>query len=277
MSAHRADDQIRPETRVAIVPVIAVLFAAFVTLYGWPDQTQQLFAWTIRPSITPLVMGSGYLAGGYALAHLYTRAKWHEVAFAFPAIEAFTLAMAGATVLHWDRFNHAHPWFWVWVVVYAVSPVLVLAVWLRNRAADSRLPDPSEADLPPAVRSTFLVAGIVEAGVTALLYLAPGVAAQVWPWALTPLTSRVLGGWFLLSAVTLIVLSRERRWSGARIAVRASVLFAGLQLIGIVRAWNDFDAANPLTWAYVALVVVSIGGMGTLYWALEHGPLRRHA
>ena len=38
--------------------------------------------------------------------------------------------MGLATLLHWDRFNHGHISFWLWAVVYAITPFLVLFVWI---------------------------------------------------------------------------------------------------------------------------------------------------
>jgi peptidoglycan/LPS O-acetylase OafA/YrhL len=261
------DDRILPETRLAVIPVIMVLFSAFVTLYFWPEDTERLFAWTIRPRMTPLVMGSGYLAGAYAFAHVLTRARWHHVAFAFLAVEPFTVAMAAATLLHWDRFNHSHPWFWVWVVVYAVTPILLPLLWLRNRRTDPGTPD--DVMLPNPVRRLLYLGGLGGAVVAAFLFLLPEAAIQVWPWMLTPLTSRIIGGWFALSAATALVTARDGRWSAVRIAVRTSVLFAALQLVGILRAWGDFNPANPLTWGYVALVVGTLVGFIALYVSME--------
>lgn len=39
-----------------IVPFLAV---AFLVLYGLPGWTTEFFAWTIRPDMTPILMGAG--------------------------------------------------------------------------------------------------------------------------------------------------------------------------------------------------------------------------
>ncbi|HLF28733.1 MAG TPA: hypothetical protein VJG32_20580 [Anaerolineae bacterium] len=270
MNTSIRDDRIFPETRIAVIPVILVLLSAFITLFFWPDDTERLFAWTITPRMTPLLMASGYLAGAYAFSHLLIRGvRWHHVAFSFLAVEPFTVAMAGATILHWDRFHHDQIWFWVWVVVYAATPLLLPVLWLRNRVTDPGTPDPDDALLPKPARWVLRLGGWVGVALTAFLFLLPEQAIQVWPWTLTPLTARVIGGWYALSGATALVIARDPRWSAARIAVRGSLVFAGMLLVSIVRAWGDFDPSNLLTWVYVGTVVFTVAGFGALYAIME--------
>jgi hypothetical protein len=48
-------------TRVLSAAIAPFLLAAFVILYIFPGHTKQLFAWTITPTMTPMVLGSAYL------------------------------------------------------------------------------------------------------------------------------------------------------------------------------------------------------------------------
>ncbi len=50
------DDRILPETRWLAVFIIPFLVAAFILLYFWPHDTDKLFAWTITPSMTPMIL-----------------------------------------------------------------------------------------------------------------------------------------------------------------------------------------------------------------------------
>ena len=49
---------------MVIVPFLVV---AFVVLYPWPGDTQRWFAWTIKPTMTPMILGSAYLGGALSL------------------------------------------------------------------------------------------------------------------------------------------------------------------------------------------------------------------
>jgi hypothetical protein len=111
--------------------------------------------------------------------------------------------------------------------------------------------------------------GIGSAVVAMFLFCWPAAALAVWPWQLTPLTSRVIAGWFALSAGSALMMAQESRWSASRGAVQGGIVFAALQLAAIVRAWSDFDPGNPLTWVYVALVASTLVGLLWLYLTLE--------
>src|SRR5258706_8522129 len=54
------DDRIFPGTRRVAWAIVPILAAAFLLLYLQPDHTAELFAWRIKPRMTPLLMGAGY-------------------------------------------------------------------------------------------------------------------------------------------------------------------------------------------------------------------------
>jgi hypothetical protein len=126
------DDRVLPETRVVSALIVPFLIAGFVILYLFPDGTGRFFAWTIEPSMTPLVMGAGYVAGAYFFARAVFASRWHKVGLGFLPTAVFTYPMALATFFHWDKFNHDHISFWIWTVLYILTPFLVPLLWLRN-------------------------------------------------------------------------------------------------------------------------------------------------
>ncbi len=52
------DDRVRPLTRGVALAIIPFLVVAFAVLYPWPTDTGRLFAWMIKPTITPMVLGA---------------------------------------------------------------------------------------------------------------------------------------------------------------------------------------------------------------------------
>lgn len=136
MNVPLRDDRILPLTRLVSVVIVPVLLAAFVILYLFPDRTEELFAWTIQPRMTPLLMGAGYLAGSYFFVRAIFSRRWHEVGAGFIAISAFVWPMGVATLLHLDRFNQSHITFWLWALLYAVTPFLIPFVYWLNRQRD---------------------------------------------------------------------------------------------------------------------------------------------
>jgi len=59
------DDAALPAMRIVALVVVAVLLPALVILWGLPGETADLWAWTIKPDLTPIFMGAGYGAGAY--------------------------------------------------------------------------------------------------------------------------------------------------------------------------------------------------------------------
>jgi surface polysaccharide O-acyltransferase-like enzyme len=141
--------------------------------------------------------------------------------------------------------------------VYIISPFVVLGLWWFNRRTDSREPAPGEAIVPAWVRQ---IAQLVAAGsflAAAFFFLVPDEAIDVWPWDLTPLTSRVIGSFTAQVGVGALLISLDRRWSAWKLIVETFFVATGLLLIGAIRAWDDFDTGNALTYLYLGGLVTA--------------------
>jgi hypothetical protein len=258
------DDRVLPVTRWVARVIIPFLAAAFLVLYGVPTRTTEFFAWTIRPEMTPVVMGAGYGAGVYFFYRVSTADAWHTVAPVFLGITTFTWAMAVATVLHWANFNHEHHTFFLWVFLYAVTPLVVPAVWAFNRRTDPGDPVADEPRLPRTVRVLGGALGLLVTASAVALFVVPELMIGAWPWTVSPLTSRVLAGWFALFGVVNVAVVLDPRWSAARILLQSQLLGFALVLLGVVRYWGNFDQSNALTWGVVggmALYLLAVLGL----------------
>jgi hypothetical protein len=255
------DDRILPETRWLAAFIIPFLVAAFVLLYVWPNDTGRLFAWTIKPAMTAMMLAAAYAGGIYFFTRAVLARHWHLIKLGFLPVTAFASLLGVATILHWDRFNHSHVSFFAWTALYFTTPFLVVAVWLRNRRTDPAVAESSEVVIPQLMRLLIGLVGVGTLAVSLLLFLRPDLMIRVWPWMLTPLTARVVGAMFALPAVVGVGIALERRWSAARIILEAQAFSIALILIATVRAWNNFDQSRPITWAFIA-------GLGLLLIAL---------
>jgi hypothetical protein len=264
------DDRVLLGTRLVAAFVIVILALAIWVLYLNPDETDQFFAWTIKPRMTPLAMGAGYAMGAYFFARVLISTRWHHVALGFLPITAFTIVMLLATVLHWDRFHQGTVSFMLWLVIYIITPFLVPLIWLRNRATDPGTADPGDWIVPLWVRRGAGLAGLAVTAFALLIFLFPDVAMRAWPWQLTPLTARVLAGWLMLPGIGGIVLSSEPRWSGGwRLLVESVSVGALLFFIGVARAWTDWQFANPLNGLVLAAMVLGVVLILSLYIRVE--------
>jgi hypothetical protein len=252
------DDSVLPAMRAVSLVVVAVLLPALVILWGLPSRTEDLWAWTIKPDLTPIFMGAGYGAGAYFFLRAYRTQHWHEVSVGVISAAVFALLMLGTTILHYDKFNHgdapaiAAIAFYGWTIVYILSPWVVAWLWWRNQRTDPRAPQPGEPLVPPPVRLVARAAAIGALAGAALVLAAPNVAIDNWGWDLTPLTARVIGCFTAQVGTGFLLLSFDPRWSSWRVLVQTFLIAVGLLLLGAVRAWAAFDHDALLTWGYLA-------------------------
>jgi hypothetical protein len=245
------DDRVYPETRLLGAVIVPFLAVAFALLYFFPDDTRHWFAWDVQPTITPLIMGAGYIAGAYFFVRVARESRWHRIQVGFLPVTAFTLFMAIATFNHLDRFATAHVAFWIWVGLYVATPVLVPLAWWRNRATDPGTREPGEPPLPGVARPLLLAVGAAQSAVALVLLLSPSTMIEHWPWQLTPLTAQTLGGWFALPGVTALMMGLDGRWTAIRITLESQLIGLVPILLGTIRAWDDVDTSNALAYAFV--------------------------
>ena len=255
------DDRVLLLTRIIAAAVIFILVLAVLSLYLLPDTTDQNFAWTIKPRMMAMAIGAGYLMGAYFFARVLTARRWHRVAGGYLSITAFTIAMALATILHWERFHQGDWHFVLWAVVYGLTPFLVPLVWWRNQRTDTRVPEADDYTLPQLLRSVAGIVGVAALLAAVLVFLQPERAISLWPWSLTPLTARVLAGWMMLPAIGGLYLMREPRWSASRVLFEAVTVGAAFFLIALIVSWSDLSPTNLLRWGMAlgtALTVVFV-------------------
>jgi hypothetical protein len=265
------DGEILRATRWASLVVFAILVPALVILWGMPERTADAWAWTIKPDLTPIFLGAGYGAGAYFFLRTFLSKQFHPSSAGIFGAAFFALLMLIATIAHWDRFNHgdaplvAAIVFYGWVGVYIISPVAIFALWWVNRRTDSGEPLPGEAIVPARARRLAQVAAGGSFVAAAVLFLAPHTAIDVWPWDLTPLTSRVLGSFTAQVGVGALLLSLDRRWSAWKLIVQTFFVATALLLVGAIRAWEDFHTDSVMTYLYVGGLIGSDIALLRLY------------
>ena len=269
LSVTTPDDRVLRATRVVSLVIVPFLLLAWAVLYPWPSDTGRLFAWTIASHVSAMVLGSAYLGGAYFFVRAARATRWHTIKAGFPPVGLFATLMGIATLLHWDKFSHAHVAFWLWVLLYFTTPFLIAWVWWRNRPHDAPA-SPDEVRLPGTAAWVIVAVGGLALITGLFLFLVPAAAVSIWPWPLTPLTARVMGAVFALGSAGLGALW-ERRWSSARIPVQVALVMLLLLVVAGVRGRAELDLTRPLTW----LFVVGFTGLTVATLALYVGMERR--
>lgn len=268
------EDRILLYSRVISAIIIPFLLAAFVLLYIFPANTGQTFAWTIKPTMTPMVLASAYLGGAYFFARvLLVEKRWHAVKIGFLAVALFATLLGIATILHWDRFNHSHVAFWTWAALYFTTPFLIMAAWLANRRHEA--PQlPGDRMLGTVVRRVIVLTGLLAMLTGLTMLVAPALVIPIWPWVLTPLTCQVVGAVLALGSAGFWVLN-DSRWTTFRLMLQVEMLMIVLILIAAARALSEFDTGRPLTWLFGAGMVAVLLGSAWLYIMMERQPPTR--
>lgn len=251
-------------TRIVAGGISPILFLAFLILYVFPHDTARLFAWPVKPPMTAMLMGAGYLAGTYYFLEVLRARRWNTVAPTLNGIGVFATSMLIATLLHWDKFTHGHAIFWLWFVIYVVTPPIVWWIVFANRRLDEGRPDEDGRVSPSIARWSLglVFALLVLAGI--VFFVAPPVAAAWWPWPTTPLSSRIIGGWLAMIGVGGISMARDPRWSSWPVTLRTGMIWFALLLLGALRSPESFrgPAAHA---AFLATVGLLLAGFALVY------------
>lgn len=272
VAATDRDDRVLAYTRGLSLVIIPFLVVAFALLYLFPGETKRLFAWTIKPTMTPMVLGSAYLGGAYFFVRVLRAPRWNAVKTGFLSVALFASLLGVATILHWDRFNHQHVAFWLWATLYFTTPFLVIGGWLANRRYAAPA-GPDEPRLSGLVRAIIGLIGLLALVQGIIMFLAPQQVISIWPWTLTPLTCRVLGAIFCLGSAGIGVLV-DPRWTTVRLMVQVAALMVSLMLVAGVRARTEFYTGRPVTWLLLGGFVAVLLGSVALWYTMELRPRR---
>ncbi|MDZ7727354.1 MAG: hypothetical protein U5Q44_03700 [Dehalococcoidia bacterium] len=264
-------DRVLPATRAVAIVLVPILTLAFIILFFQARNTGDNFAWTINPPMTAVIMASGYLGGAYYFLRVAWNTRWHETGVVLPAVSVFATVMFIATVLHWENFNHGHLAFWLWVFLYVAAPPLVFGLWWFNRGEDPR--EPTGAEVPAILRSVLLVLGVGSLLISLALLFQPESWSGWWPWTLSPLTGRIISGWFALAATASLLLSRERRVTAWLIPFEATFIWAALIGAGALR-YDDSFAGSAEQGLFLFAVGAWLVGFGLIYaWLRRARPV----
>lgn len=252
------DDKIFTGTRWVSVIVIPFLWLAFLILFFFPDSSGERFAWAIKPHMTAMYLGAGYLGGSWLFVNAFFGKRWHRIAGGFLPITTFTWFMLIDTFLHWDRFSHGRLGFTLWLILYSVTPFLVPILWNYNRKTDSGEPESNDILISPVVSLILKLISIGSLIYVVVGFINPQFIIDTWVWTLTPLTARVMCGWIALLGVGAFTMSNEKRWSGWKVPLECIAIWHVLVFVAAIMNPADFKT-GLINWYMLAIGVMLIG------------------
>lgn len=223
--------------------------AGAVILLLFPERTDRLFFWTIRPPLSAALFGALYLGGALAVAWVTWRGYWEPARFLVPVLVTAGLLLTGVTLLHLDIFRPGLSLAY-WLIVYIVAPVLAIAFYLHYERGGANWAVTGQA-ITPATRNLALVTGIVVLLFGAVALIRPQLIIPIWPWPIAPLMLRVFAAWFAAFGVGLLWVLRERDWHRFRLIANLMIAAAGLDLLMAFVHRADFQAEGPAVGLYI--------------------------
>lgn len=263
------DDRLLPATIWTAVVIVPVLVIAFVLLYGWPGDTRRLWAWSIKPELTPLAMGGGYLSGAWFFSRTLAKRQWHRAHVGILATCVFTALLGVATFLAWGKFNHDHVTFFGWLFLYVVTPLLLPVLWVTNRRYDPVTPAPDDVLMGRWLRAVLVILGTGQLAFVCAMFVRPTWFIPHWPWLLTPLTARTLAAFAAFPATVWFVAVFENRWSAFRYPMEATALGLTFTAVGLLRARGELTGPALTRAVLVAALLGTIAFSAVLIIALR--------
>jgi hypothetical protein len=253
-----------PGVRAGLVAIASVIFWLGLSLFVFPSNTDDLFAWTIQPPLTAAFLGASYWASTtLAAACASEREWWRARAFAAPYFVAGVVLLV-VTLVHWDRFHMDEVTGWLWLILYAIFPPSVALLLGRQLRVPGGPPPPGPA-IHPALLALIGLQGAVMVALGTALIIAPEDAASLWPWQVTPLTGRAIGTFVLSQGTLSLMVCLERDWSRVRPPMLQMLVLGTLQLVAVARFSDTLDFDTAGAWLYVGFVasLLAVGVYGT--------------
>jgi hypothetical protein len=259
-----------PAVRWLLVIASVLVALAGIQLFVFTGRTGSFFAWTIVNPLAAAFLGACYWAAVPIEALAGRQPVWANARIAVPAVFVFTVLTLVATLTHLGQF-HLGSQFPAgarivtvgWIAIYVLVPVLMLIAL----AVQSRVPGadpPRQAGLPAWTCAVLAGQAIVLLGAGVALFAAPGPAARVWPWTLTPLAAQATGAWLISLGVAAGHALAERDARRLRPAAAGAAVLAVLQVAALARyphlfAWHS---ASGIVYLIVLATVLLTGAAG---------------
>jgi hypothetical protein len=128
----------------------------------------------------------------------------------------------------------------------------------------------SDRSLPGWLKIILVISASMQVVFGLRLLIDPSSLTSMWPWAMTPVTTRLLGASTLVSVPLALLSVWFNRYSAARLPMIMIVCYRILQLAAGFMHFERFDLASPTTWNY-------FGGGGIMLIALAIAIVRGQA
>ena len=273
--AGQPGNALHPLTRYSYLPLafLAAIFGPILVLF--PGSTEDYWSWPIRPDMSAVWVGAAYTFGAGAISAMLLRGRWTEAIVPVISTWPFSVVMLAATIIHNDRFLEGTANYYIWLAIYIYLPFALPVMFILNRRED---PGVTSADilLPAGLRVVLPVVGAFSALYGLLLIFENKAVLDAWPWQLTPLMAKVIGGWLLFISTGILWTAVEARYAAYRYYFPVAAFWFTLLLAASIANREDFNDGLSQPLYFAALTTAIVGSLG-IYVLMERSGLAETA
>jgi hypothetical protein len=231
-----------------------------------PAETKTNFAWPINPVVMAAVLGAFYMTSApLFLLPLFAK-RWEMIRVMILPTALFSTVQLAATFLHWDKFTVGSTPFYVWFASYLLPPPIFIAAYLWHQGRSKEISATSEDPIPAWLKWILLIVGIIFVLIAIIAFFLPSLLIPIFPWQLTPLTSRSLSGWLVIIGVLMLSIRKDNNRTHARLATPMLMLILPTVLLQLTRFSDEVNWNNPILW--LGLILFAIAGLCGAYLAI---------
>ena len=245
------------------------------------------FAWHVRPELTAMFLGVGFILRSYFGYNLWRDKNWYNMRWSMNGDFAFLSVLFVTTWWHVLEMNWhvedvsvalrifclviTH----VWILAYTFEPLTVFLLHPRDKEANEPVPaEFSEGGIQPVTRNILAAIFFLGAAFWAILFISPEFANTRWPWELNAFDSRIMSAWFAGGSVWAVTMYFMQDWAEVKVGFRAILFF----VLGLLGVWivasprydlNHTEIANRQGLAYALTLGVVAVWMMYAYWRQE--------
>ena len=255
---------VTPRLRLTLEVFAGLALIAGALLFLGATRTDAWWSWTIEPPLTAATLGAFYWAA-FVLILMAARSKtWVRARPAVYPVAVIAALLLVITLIHLDRFDLDSLFGVFWVVAYALVPVQLAWALVEQRGITGEDRSTTQQRLPKPLRRALIFEGAVMLAAGALLLVAPAATDDIWPWALSPLTSRAIGSFLVGIGLAALMAVREDDPLAFRGAAIAYTVLGLLELLALNLHIPDLGERPLATTLYAAfwVAVILTGGYG---------------
>lgn len=241
--------------------LLANALPAFAILMIFPNMTETLFVWTIKPVINARLVGVMYSNAIILIGFSVLQTSWARVRIMMVVITLFSILATLLTFVYLKPFL-AHPWFhlayWLsmYLVLFFVAPYVFLT---HERKSGGRLPVHVPLNGPARLVAGLSLLFSLVCGLGLIFRI--DLVNQVWPWNLPPLVGGLIGVLFVTHAAAYAWALWDGDWLRVRPmfwqGVPSGLLFMLLPLIHPADLRPDAGTGLAIYFALAGFAVVA--------------------